>query len=165
MNITLIGMAGAGKTTIGKQLAKKLKMNFVDTDRLLEEKHGKKLNEIITEMGSEEFIKLEESVLLDVDFENTVIATGGSAVYGHKGMEHLKSISKVFYLDVPLQKIKLRINNPDSRGIVSEKGQTIDEIFFERLRYYKKYSHVSVKCKGKKLSQITSEIIDSIGTI
>ena len=162
MNITLIGMAGAGKTTIGKQLAKKLKMNFVDTDRLLEEKYGKKLNEIITEMGSEEFIKLEESVIIDMEFENTVIATGGSAVYGHKGMEHLKNISKVFYLDVPLWKIKLRINNPDSRGIVSVKEGTIDDIFFERLRYYKKYRHVSIKCKGKKISDITNEIIDNL---
>ena len=85
-----------------------------------------------------------------MEFENTVIATGGSAVYGHKGMEHLKNISKVFYLDVPLWKIKLRINNPDSRGIVSVKEGTIDDIFFERLRYYKKYRHVSIKCKGKK---------------
>ena len=165
MNITLIGMAGAGKTTVGKQLAKKLNMVFVDTDRLIEEEYGKKLNEIIIESGSEKFIEIENKIISALEFENTIIATGGSAVYGKDAMNHLKNISKIVYLDVPLWKIKLRINNPDSRGIVSEKGRTIDEIFFERLRYYKKYSHMSVKCKGKKLSQITAEIIDSIGTI
>ncbi len=162
MNITLIGMAGAGKTTAGKQLARKLKMSFADTDRLLEEKYGKKLNEIINEMGSSEFIKLEDSFISSLDFENTVIATGGSAVYGKNAMEHLKNISKVIYLDVPLWKIKLRVADFEGRGVVSQKGKTLEEIFFERLRFYRKYNHIAIKCKGKKISQITDEIIDNL---
>ncbi len=161
MNITLIGMAGAGKTTIGKHLAKKLKMDFVDTDRLLEDKFSKKLNEIIKEKGSLEFIKLEDQLISSLSFENTVIATGGSAVYGENAMKHLRSISKVIYLDVPLWKIKIRVKDCLSRGIVSTKGKNLDEIFFERLKLYKKYNHFYVDCRGKKISRITNEIIDN----
>ncbi len=162
MNITLIGMAGAGKTTTGRQLAAKLKMSFIDTDRLIQEKYGKKLNEIIEENGSEKFIELENSLICELNPENTVIATGGSAVYGRKAMEHLRKISTVVYLDVPLWKIKLRVSDAPGRGVVSQKGETLEEIFFERLRLYKRYKHFSVICKGKKISQITAEIIDNL---
>ena len=111
MNITLIGMPGAGKSTVGVVLSKLLNLDFTDTDLIIQRKHKKRLHQLIEEHGTDGFLKLEEEAIKSTVFENTVIATGGSAVYSEESMKYLKSISKIVYISVPLKSLKKRVSN------------------------------------------------------
>ncbi len=152
-NIILIGMPGCGKSTVGVLLAKICGYSFLDCDLLIQSKTGKKLFELIDSEGNDGFLKLENDIIRDVSCENTVIATGGSAVYCEEAMEHLKSIGKIVYIKVSPDEIKKRITNFSTRGIVMKNASDIYELYAERTPLYEKYADITVEPKSDDLSQ------------
>ncbi len=147
-NIILVGMPASGKSTLGVVLAKTLGMEFVDTDLLIQQKTGRKLQYLIDTEGIEGFLKLEEEVLCETECRNSVIATGGSAVYSDRGMLHLKKNGKVIYLHVPLFLIKKRMKNIRTRGIVMKKGTGLADLYAERKPLYEKYADLVIREKA-----------------
>ncbi|SET09012.1 shikimate kinase [Methanococcoides vulcani] len=160
MNITLIGMSGVGKTTIGKLLSKKLGYGFVDVDDLIKKRIGTSLQSFIDNSGDAAFLELEEQVVLDLEpLESCIIATGGSMIYSEVAMEHLRSISTVVYLDAPFGRIARRIE-PSKRGVVGLKEKSLKELYHERKVLYEKYLDVHIKIeKGERKSAIADRII------
>jgi len=158
-NITLIGMPGAGKSTVGVLLAKQIGADFIDTDLLIQKKHKKLLQKIVDELGFSGFVKDEGETIMTVSPESAVIATGGSAVYNDEAMKHLKSISKVFYLKLSFDEMMSRINNVATRGIALTKGQSMEELFDERVPLYEKYADVTIDCSGKNPEEVLREIL------
>src|SRR3989344_6556277 len=149
MNLTLIGMPMAGKSTVGKFLAQKLGYAFIDIDKVLEENAGKPLQQILDEAGEEGFLKLEEAAVLSYSsfLQKAVLAPGGSIVYSPVAMEHLKKISTVVFLEVPLEEIKKRIA-VGGRGIIGGKEKSLEQLYAERLPLYQKYAEVTVDASG-----------------
>lgn len=164
MNITLIGMAGAGKSYMGKILAKKLGFNFVDIDLVMETKFNKKLQLLVDMFGDEKFIEEETKVVLElIDKDKLIISPGGSIVYSVEAMNHLKKISKVVFLNVPLSMIKPRIAEKP-RGIIGMRDKTIDDIYEERLPLYFKYSDLTIDDNEiKTADDIVNEIRKGLG--
>lgn len=158
-NITLIGMPGAGKSTIGVLLAKETGGAFIDTDLLLQQKHHKLLQAILDELGFEKFIEEEGRTICEVSSEHAVIATGGSAIYYAPAMEHLADISEIIYLRLSLKEIDGRINNRATRGIALKDGQTLATLYEERVPLYEKYAHRIIDCDGKNPEQVLQEIV------
>lgn len=148
MNIVLIGMPGCGKSTVGVILAKTMLMNFADTDLFVQNSFGKALHEIISEHSNEFFIEAENRILSGLTFENTVIATGGSAVYGKQAMENLKKNAVTVYLKLPLKEIESRIKNIKTRGIAMKKGDSLKTLFNDRSPLYAKFADVTIDCSG-----------------
>ncbi|MBE6783203.1 MAG: shikimate kinase [Ruminococcaceae bacterium] len=144
--IVLIGMPGAGKSTIGVLLAKSMLMDFTDTDLLIQREFSKSLCDIINEKGIEEFLKIENDVICGSSFENAVVATGGSAVFGESAMAKLKEDSAVIYLKTSPEVLEKRIDNIHTRGIAMEKGTTISELYIQRAPLYEKYADITVEC-------------------
>jgi len=157
-NIVLIGMPGAGKSTVGVLLAKALGMPFIDTDLKIQEEEGKLLQEIIDTKGIEQFIKIEERVALNLNVKNHVIATGGSIIYGQLAMEHLKKNGLLVYLKLPYKEIERRVKNITTRGIAMAKGQTLLELYKERVILYERYADIIVDCSNKTIEDIVSII-------
>ena len=143
-NIVLIGMPGVGKSTIGVVLAKVLGYEFVDADLLIQKAEGKLLHEIIDERGTDGFIEVENRVNSQIDTHRSVIATGGSVVYGKEAMEHLRSIGTVVYLKQNLRPLERRLRNLKGRGVVLKPGQTLADLYKERVALYEKYADVTV---------------------
>ena len=141
-NIILIGMPGVGKSTIGVVLAKILGYRFVDADLVIQERTGRLLKDIIAEDGIEEFIKIENDVNKSLNTEKTVIATGGSVVYGKEAMEHLSQIGTIVYLELDLPALSRRLGNLKKRGVVLKNGQTLKDLYNERTPLYKKYADI-----------------------
>jgi len=144
-SITLIGMAGAGKSTIGEMLAQAISYNFLDGDKIIEETINESIQSFIDQKGREEFTKIEESVLLSIQFNQTLLATGGSAVLCDAAMQFMKKESEVIFLDVSYENISQRITNLSERGLVRNPNQSLQEAYNERISLYKKYAdHVVV---------------------
>ena len=143
-NIVLIGMPGAGKSTIGVVLAKTAALEFVDTDLLIQKQTGRKLQEIIDSDGIDAFLKTEGEVISALCAENSVIATGGSAVFSESAMNILSRDGVIVFLDVPLTEIKRRVDNITTRGIAMKSGETLETVYNERLPLYKKYADITV---------------------
>lgn len=160
MTFTLIGMPGCGKSCMGKALAAKLKMKFIDGDRLIEEKTGKKLFEIINEVGTEGFKKIEEETLLSINDDNAIIAPGGSAVYYDVAMQHFKKIGKVVYLYVGYDLIKQRLGDYSKRGVVLKDGQTLFDLYEERKKLFEKYADIVLNCNGMTYSEFQTNAVD-----
>ena len=138
-------MAGAGKSTIGKQLAKLLDFNFLDGDLIIEERISQSIQNFLDQHGGKEFTKIEEEVLLSINFNNTILATGGSAVLSDNAMQFLRKESAVIFLDVTYENISKRILNLSERGLVREPHQSLQETYDKRLSLYRKYAdHVVV---------------------
>lgn len=158
MNITLIGMAGAGKSTIGKALAKRLNYTFIDVDRLITEKTGMPLQELIDKQGDSALIRFEEEAILGLgQLDNCIISPGGSVIYSREAMKHLKEISKIVFLDAPFRSIVKRIPNARRRGIVGLRDRSLKELFEERLVLYNTYADFSIKVRGKENVQGLAE--------
>jgi shikimate kinase len=155
-------MPGVGKSTVGILLAKALKYQFIDTDVLIQVDQKTGLQNIIDTQGLDEFCRLEEKYITELQAENCVIATGGSAVYSPAAMKHLVSSSLIVHLDLELGSIKKRINNLSIRGVVMEKLQTLDKLYEKRQPLYKKYAQLAISCSGKNQDQIVTEIIANI---
>jgi len=160
-NIVLIGMPGAGKSTVGVVLAKRMGYRFVDSDLVIQEKEGKLLHELIEEHGVEGFWKIENDVNASLDMEKSVIATGGNAIYGTQAMEHLKEIGCVVYLKLSYEEIAERLGDLNARGVTLMPGQTLHDLYEERTPLYEKYADTIVECDGKMLREIVKEIADS----
>lgn len=161
-NIVLIGMPGAGKSTVGVVLAKKLGYAFVDADLVIQSWEGKLLHEIIAERGVEGFWMLEETVGESIEAERTVIATGGSAVYGENAMAHYEQIGTVVYLSLPLTEIRERLGDLTERGVTLKEGQDLDSLYAERLPLYERYADVTVECGGLQIREIVEKIVKII---
>ncbi len=161
-NIVLIGMPAVGKSTIGVLLAKSLLLSFTDTDILIQEKYKKSLCDIIKDNGTEAFLKIEEDIILNTDFKNSVIATGGSAVFGESAMNKLKESGTIIYLSLPMDEIKKRIGDIKSRGVVLTNGTTVDDIFEERKPLYEKYADVKIDCYNLTVEECVEKIIKSL---
>ena len=144
-NIILIGMPGAGKSTVGVVLAKVLGYKFLDSDLVIQEKEGKLLSQLIEEYGDAGFIKIENDVNKSIEVDHTVIATGGSAVYGTEAMEHFRRIGTVIYLEVPYKEIENRVGSLKDRGVVSNGKASIEDIYADRIALYEKYADVIIK--------------------
>ncbi|TWT63900.1 shikimate kinase [Rubinisphaera italica] len=160
-NLILIGMPGAGKSTIGVILAKQTARDFVDTDLLIQLKEGCCLQETVNEKGYLELRRIEGDVLQNLDVENHVVATGGSAVYSEAAMKHLKELGTIVYLKVSLQELESRVTNEAQRGLARPAEQTFAQMYDERCELYERYAQVTIKCDGKCPEQIASEV-DSI---
>ncbi len=162
-NITLIGMPGAGKSTVGVVLAKRLGRQFVDSDLVIQKKTGKLLHELISEHGTDGFLKLENDINAGLRLRNSVIATGGSAVYGREAMEHLRSKGRVVYLELPYKEVERRLGDLTVRGVTLKPGQSLRDLYEERIPLYEKYAHITIHCRGKSLRQVVEEIADVLG--
>ncbi len=162
-NIVLIGMPGVGKSSVGVVLAKILGYRFVDSDLLIQEKEGMLLSEIIESKGLEGFLEVENRVNASIECEKCIIATGGSAVYGEAAMKHLKEIGKVLYLKADYESINNRVGNLKGRGVALKEGQTLKELYDERVPLYEKYADIIVDENGcKSVSDTISRIMDKL---
>lgn len=164
-NIVLIGMPGVGKSTVGVILAKVMGYQFLDADLLIQEQEGKLLREIIAEAGADGFIEVENRVNASIDCSKTIIATGGSVVYGQEAMEHLKSIGTVVYLEVPFSVLERRLSDIKGRGVVLKDGQTLYDLYMERIPLYEQYADVSVSEEGLGIEQTVELLIEKIESL
>lgn len=161
-NVVLIGMPAVGKSTIGVLLAKSLLLSFTDTDLLIQEKYKKSLCDIIKDNGTKAFLNIEEDIILNTDLKNSVIATGGSAVFGERAMNQLKENGVIVYLSLPIDEIKKRIGDIKSRGVVLTNGNTVDDIFKERKPLYEKYADIKIDCDNLTAEECVEKIIQSL---
>jgi len=161
MNITLIGMAGAGKSTIGRALARRLNFTFIDVDCLITEKAGMTLQALIDRQGDSALIRFEEEAILKLEeVDECIISPGGSVVYSEKAMEHLKKVSKIVFLDAPFRSIIKRIRNTRNRGIVGLRDRSLKELFEERVILYKKYADFTIKIREREnIQKIVEKVI------
>lgn len=164
-NIVLIGMPGSGKSTVGVFLAKIIGYDFIDSDLLIQSREGKKLYEIIDEKGIDAFNQIENDVNASIDVTNTVIATGGSVIYGKEAMEHLKGIGTIVYLYVTPEELNERIDNFATRGISIRDGQTFEDLYNERSPLYEKYCDIKIDCTKASLSKNAVVIAEATGLI
>ena len=162
-NIILIGMPGCGKSTVGVILAKTLGMGFVDTDLIIQRQQKSTLQKLIDAYGLDRFRGFEEQALKSVtDKSDTVIATGGSAVFCPEGMDRLRGNGICLYLDLPIEELKRRLTNITTRGIACRKGEGLEEIFAEREPLYKRYADITLKCTGFTTEQTVEDIIKNL---
>jgi shikimate kinase len=161
-SIVLIGMPGAGKSTLGILLAKELGLDFVDTDIAIQVREGRTLQEILDDNDYLYLREIEEQVLLSEDVTGKVVATGGSAVYSAAGMARLKQIATVVFLDVPLEALRKRIGNFDVRGIARKPNQSLESLFDERCALYKKYGDIRVDCDQQSLQQSLDSVLQRL---
>ena len=158
-NIILIGMPGSGKSTCGVLAAKALLKNFFDTDLLLQNLEGKRLQNIIDENGIDYFNKAEEKAILSLDIQGTVIATGGSVVYSERAMRHLKKLGKIIYLHLSYEGMEKRLSNITTRGVVLKKGHTLRDMYNERLGLYERYADEVLNCDGLTVEEAVESIV------
>jgi len=160
-NISFIGMAGCGKSTLGKAISEELSINFIDTDLLIEKKYNATLEEIKIENGYEFVRAAEEEVILNLNETTKIISTGGSAVYSDKAMNYLSSISKIIFINTSLEMIKERIGFNPERGLASPSGESIDNIFMERLPLYNKWSDIEIN-GNQAISAVAEELLNKL---
>jgi len=157
-NIVLIGMPGCGKSTIGVLLAKALGLSFVDTDVVFQASEGQKLQRIIEEIGVDEFLKKEEAAVLGMTCDRTVIATGGSVVYGRRAMEKLHQSGTVIYIRLPYAEIERRLSNLATRGVTLRDGQTLEDLYHERIPLYEKEADIVFDAAGSSIDQTVASL-------
>ena len=164
-NVVLIGMPGVGKSTVGVLLAKEMMKGFLDTDVYIQSREGKRLQTLLENLGPEQFCELEERSILRLSLDGrefvngAIIATGGSVVYGKKAMARLMEIGVIVHLDLGFHLLEQRITNLATRGVVILPGQTLRDLYDERLPLYRQYAQLTVSCKGKTQEQIVLEVI------
>lgn len=161
-NIVLIGMPGAGKSTVGVILAKVLGMNFIDSDLLIQEQEGMLLKDIIMKEGLQGYIRIENQVNRDISVENTVIATGGSVIYCAEAMEHFRNTAKVVYIRLSYDTISKRLHNIRQRGVVLRDGQSLIDLYKERIPLYEKYAHITIDAEGLGMEELMEKISTAI---
>ncbi len=152
-------MPGAGKSTIGIILAKNLSFGFIDTDVLIQINQQQSLQQIMDESGYLHLRKIEESEILKINIDKHVIATGGSAVYSEKAMQHLQSISTVIFLKVEYEALKKRIHNFKTRGIAKSDTQSFRELYDERQALYNRYGRIIIDCRFLGQGEISEQIV------
>jgi shikimate kinase len=167
LNITLIGMAGVGKSVIGRMLAELLQYEFIDIDERIENKFGLRLQEVLDRLGEQRFLEIEAQTILELGpLNHAVISPGGSAIYSTRAMTFLKQKSVVIFLDAPFETIEKQISNVDSRGIVWGKKKDLKLLFQERKPLYKKYADLTVKMsEGGNVDTAVREILQKTGSL
>lgn len=155
-------MPGAGKSTCGVLAAKLLLKNFFDTDLLIQSLENKRLQQIINDRGVDAFKKAEEAAVLSLDIKGTVIATGGSVVYSERSMRHLQSMGRLIYLHLSFDEMQKRITNLSTRGIVLQNGETLKDMYDERLPLYEKYADFIIDCDGNSIDDTVAEIVAAV---
>jgi len=161
-NIILIGMPGAGKSTLGVLLARAMNYRFMDTDLLIQEREGKLLCEIIAEEGLERFLEIEGEVNAGIDVERTVIAPGGSVIYSEKAMRHFTEIGTVVYLHVPVTELSKRLGDLKRRGVVLKEGQDLNDLYGERHVYYERYAQVTVDVTQNEIGDVLADLVQKL---
>ena len=161
-NIVLIGMPGTGKSTVGQALAARLDYGFVDVDDLIVEAAGKTLPEILRQDGLETFYKIENQVGRELEWTHTVIATGGSVVYGEEAMKHLGEISVIVYLRLSYKAVKSRLHDVKGRGVVLRDGQTLHDLYVEREGLYEKYADVTIEEDGLNVEETLEKTLQAL---
>ena len=161
-NIIIIGMPGAGKSTVGVILAKTLGMNFTDTDIVIQEHAGRLLQEIIDTEGPGAFLKIEKKAILSLQGQNAVIATGGSVVFSGRAMEHLKQDGVVLYLKISFEEMVGRLGNITTRGIVLIAGQSLRDMYNQRVPLYEKYADITIDCSDNDFETVVEKIVDEL---
>ncbi|MBT3192386.1 MAG: shikimate kinase [Verrucomicrobia bacterium] len=161
-NIVLIGMPGSGKSTVGVILAKQASCGFLDTDVLIQVSEDRSLQQILDTEGHLALRHIEERILLTVDLENHVIATGGSAAYSDAAMRHLGCNGVIVFLDTALTTLEARIHNFSTRGIAKRPDQSFDDLFQERLLLYNRYADLTIPCDGLGQEEIAGRILDAV---
>jgi shikimate kinase len=162
-NIVLIGMPGAGKSTVGVLLAKETGRRFVDTDVVIQAGDGRPLSRIIAEDGLAGFCRAEEQHLLTLEVSGHVVATGGSVVYSTAAMNHLREGGRIVYLRLSLEALSARLDNLVTRGVVMGGGQTLADVYAERTPLYETWAQLTVDCEGETQDQIAAEIARRLG--
>ena len=157
-NIVMIGMPGAGKSTIGVILAKALNYHFLDSDLVIQERENRLLREIIAEEGLDRFVEIEEEINASIEAEKTVIATGGSVIYGAKAMEHFKKTGTIVYIKLSYEAVLKRVGNPKKRGVVLREGQSFRDLYEERCPFYEKYADVVVEADGLEIGELMEKV-------
>lgn len=160
-NIILIGMPGAGKSTVGVVLAKILGYDFVDSDIVIQQQMGKRLCDILEERGLEGFLAIENRINAGLEMEKTVIATGGSVIYGKEAMEHLKSIGTVVYLRLSCDSIEQRLGDLKHRGVAIREGETLGELYEERCGLYEKYADIILDCDNLTIEETIARAVEA----
>jgi shikimate kinase len=161
-NIVLVGMPSAGKSTIGIILAKVLGYQFLDSDLLIQEQEKELLKDIIDKRGIDGFLAIENQINREIDTDHTVIATGGSVIYGVEAMEHLQETGVIVYIKLTLQTISERLGNIKQRGVVLRKGQTLKMLYEERCPLYEKYAHITVDGENLNTEELMENIKDAL---
>ncbi len=161
-NIVLIGMPGVGKSTLGVVLAKELGFEFVDADLLIQKREKRLLKEIIADEGVDGFLRIENEVNSSIETQKTVIATGGSVIYGSEAMTHLKEIGTVVYLKLDYDTLDSRLGSLKGRGVVLKDGQNLKSLYDERIPLYEKYADVTVNEKGLDLEATLKKVMESL---
>lgn len=159
-NIILIGMPGVGKSTIGVILAKELGYQFIDSDLVIQKQEKRLLREIIEQEGVEGFLEIENRVNAGLQADRSVIATGGSAVYGREAMEHFQKIGTILYLHLPFEELQARLGNLKGRGVVLKDHQTLRDLFEERRPLYEQYADQVIQEEGKDIEGTLREILN-----
>ena len=150
-NIILIGMPGAGKSSVGVILAKVLGYEFIDTDLVIQHREKRLLREIIADEGNEGFLAIENEVNATLEANKSVIAPGGSAIYGKEAMEHFKEIGTIVYLKLSYEDLAKRLGNLKGRGVVLKEGQTLKDLYDERSKLYEQYAEITVDESGRDI--------------
>lgn len=161
-NIILIGMPGVGKSTVGVVLAKRMGYRFVDSDLVIQEQTGKLLHQMISENGTDGFLAIEDRINASLKADNTVIATGGSAVYGKTAMAHFRDIGRIVYLSLPFEELKERLGDLSERGVVLKPGQDLQGLLEERTPLYERYQEIEIDCSQKQIREIVEEIVEKL---
>lgn len=165
MNIILIGMPACGKSTVGVILAKRLGMGFIDADLVIQAQNGMLLQEIIDEKGEDAFFKAEQAALTSIQCDRCVIATGGSAVYSERGMEHLKQNGVLVYINLSIDEIERRLTNLSVRGVVGAADKSLAELYKERTPLYEKYADITIDADGLSTEDVIVAISKAVAEI
>lgn len=157
-NIVLIGMPGAGKSTIGVVLAKRMGCQFVDSDLVIQAEEEKLLHEMIAEKGIDGFLAIENRINASLHVKNAVIATGGSAVYGREAMAHLKEDGIVVYLQLSYEAVRERLGDLNERGVIIREGQTLLDLYQERTPLYEAYADIVMDCEDISIRETAAQL-------
>jgi shikimate kinase len=161
-NIILIGMPASGKSTVGVILAKILGYNFVDADIVIQKKEGRKLSQIIETEGIDGFINIENQINSEIEVEKSVIATGGSAVYGKEAMDHYKNIGRIVYLKVSMDTLTKRLRDVKQRGVVMREGQSLVSLYNERTPLYERYADITIDEGDKTMEEVVADLLAAL---
>ena len=161
-NIVLIGMPGVGKSTVGVILAKIMGLRFTDADLCIQEREGRLLKDIIAADGVDRFIEIEGDVLSSLNVTRSVIATGGSAVYSARAMEKLRETGTIVYLQLSFDELKNRLHDIKGRGVVLRDGQTLEDLYRERIPLYESFADITVKEDGLSPEETVEAIVKSL---
>lgn len=162
-NIVLIGMPGCGKTTIGTELSEIIGYGYIDSDSVIVAREGKRLSEIIAEVGREGFLDIEGKVNSELTASRCVIATGGSVIYRDYAMQKLKEMGTLVYLKLPYEVIARRLGDLKKRGVALKEGFTLKDLYDERTPLYEKYADVVVELCGAPIAESVQQVVKALG--